>query len=54
MITFLFIIFGVAVVYTGIGMLVEYVNRTSRDDEMTFKAADWKLFLSWPKKVFGF
>jgi len=50
----LFILFIIAVVYLGIGIIVEYVNRSSRDDEMTFKAEDWKLFATWPKKVFGF
>ena len=52
--TFLLVVFILAVVYVGVGILVEYINRSSRDDELTFKADDWKLFVTWPKKVFGF
>jgi len=51
---FLLVVLIIAVIYLGVGILVEYINRSSRDDEMSFGLEDWKLFATWPKKVFGF
>ena len=39
-----------AVIYLAVGVLVGYVNATSKDDEFKF---NWKQVLTWPRNVFG-
>ena len=51
--TFLLIVFILAVVYVGVGILVKFVNCLGRGDRFKLGAEDIIPVLSWPKSVFG-